>query len=68
MGGSFMAKQGGKFRSEIIKSILPKAENAAFLAGYSRFSGFSKVYQCFNINTSVPLLDWRWGKDMLNCI
>jgi hypothetical protein len=31
MSGSFVTNREGKFLSEIIKSILPKAENPGFL-------------------------------------
>lgn len=43
MGKQFITNKE-KFLSEIIKSILPKCDNAYFLVGYFYFSGFTELY------------------------
>jgi hypothetical protein len=44
MSGGFVKNRNGKFLTEIIKSILPKAETASFLVGYFYSSGFYHIY------------------------
>lgn len=45
MSGSFVTNRSDEFRSEIIKSILPKVEHVSFLVGYFYFSGFTEIYK-----------------------
>jgi hypothetical protein len=67
MSESFITSQGGKFCSEIIKSILSKSENTTFLTGFFCFSEFAEVNQGLNINNFV-FFGLKTRQDMLNHI
>jgi len=66
MGGSFITNQNGKFLSEIIKSILPKAQNASFLVGYFYFSGFAEIYQGLKDKNLRVLVGLEIEQDIIN--
>ncbi|MFP3040312.1 phospholipase D-like domain-containing protein [Treponema primitia] len=64
--GSFITNQNGKFLSEIIQSILPKAQNASFLVGYFYFSGFAEIYQGLKDKHLRVLVGLEIEQDMIN--
>ena len=66
MGGNFITNQNGKFLSEIIKSILPKAQNASFLVGYFYFSGFTEIYQGLKEKNLRVLVGLEIEQDIIN--
>jgi hypothetical protein len=66
MGGNFITNQNGKFLSEIIKSILPKAQNASFLVGYFYFSGFAEIYQGLKDKNLRVLVGLEIEQDIIN--
>jgi len=66
MGGDFITNRDGKFLSEIIKSILPKAQNASFLVGYFYFSGFAEIYQGLKDKNLRVLVGLEIEQDMVN--
>ncbi|MDR3267392.1 MAG: phospholipase D-like domain-containing protein, partial [Tannerella sp.] len=66
MSGDFVTNREGKFLSEIMKSILPKAENAAFLVGYFYFSGFSEIYHGLKDMSLRVLVGLEIERDMIN--
>ena len=66
MGGSFITNLNGKFLSEIIKSILPKAQNASFLVGYFYFSGFAEIYQELKNKNLHVLVGLEIEQDIIN--
>ncbi|WP_461257622.1 phospholipase D-like domain-containing protein, partial [Treponema sp. R80B11-R83G3] len=64
--GDFITNRDGKFLSEIIKSILPKAQNASFLVGYFYFSGFAEIYQGLKEKNLRVLVGLEIEQDMVN--
>ena len=66
MEGQFITNRDGKFLSEIINSILPKAQNASFLVGYFYFSGFTEIYQGLKDKNLHILVGLEIEQDMLN--
>jgi dsDNA-binding SOS-regulon protein len=64
--GDFVTNRDGKFLSEIIKSILPKAQNASFLVGYFYFSGFAEIYQGLKDKNLRVLVGLEIEQDMVN--
>jgi hypothetical protein len=66
MSGSFITNQNGKFLSEIIKNILPKTENAAFLVGYFYFSGFAEIHHGLKDKYLRVLVGLQIEQDMIN--
>jgi superfamily II DNA or RNA helicase len=64
--GDFITNRDGKFLSEIIKSILPKAKNASFLVGYFYFSGFAEIYQGLRDKNLRVLVGLEIEQDMVN--
>ena len=66
--GNFITNQNGNFLSEIIKSILPKAENASFLVGYFYFSGFTEIYQGLKDKHLRVLVGLEIEQDILNSV
>jgi hypothetical protein len=64
--GDFITNRDGNFLSEIIKSILPKAQNAFFLVGYFYFSGFAEIYQGLKDKSLRVLVGLEIEQDMVN--
>jgi superfamily II DNA or RNA helicase len=54
------------FLSEIIKSILPRAQNVSFLAGYFYFSGFAEIYNGLKDKNLRVLVGLEIEQDLLN--
>jgi len=66
MEGNFITNRDGNFLSEIIKSILPKTQNASFLVGYFYFSGFAEIYQGLKDKNLRVLVGLQIEQDMVN--
>jgi superfamily II DNA or RNA helicase len=66
MTSHFITNQNGNFLSEIIKSILPKAQNISFLAGYFYFSGFAEIYKGIKDKNLRVLVGLEIERDMIN--
>jgi superfamily II DNA or RNA helicase len=64
--GDFITNRDGVFLSEIIKSILPAAQNASFLVGYFYFSGFPEIYQGLKDKALRVLVGLEIEQDMMN--
>nr|AGS53306.1 superfamily II DNA/RNA helicase [uncultured bacterium contig00013] len=64
--GDFITNRDGNFLSEIINSILPKAQNASFLVGYFYFSGFAEIYNGLKDKNLRVLVGLEIEQDMVN--
>ena len=66
MSAHFITNQNGRFLSEIITSILPKAHNVSFLAAYFYFSGFAEIYNGLKDKNLRVLVGLEVEQDILD--
>ena len=66
MSAHFITNQNGRFLSEIITGILPKAHNVSFLAAYFYFSGFAEIYNGLKDKNLRVLVGLEVEQDILD--